>query len=339
MSNKFLDFLCVFKDLKCLFAPKTAKTLPNIMRLVAGVNLKKYGIKFQMNNIADGLYKKPFIIEFGTLLKDFSGSQVDIEAINAYTLGNFNKISLPDKKLKRISNILDPTSKFKDSWFGCYIIINDEQGKGRKYLLKNPDKSPGSLENIRTESMLKLTELDQKLVTWSSHDGQKNYTREDHDKNFFFKQLGKIKTETVKDLKEREWLKIDGSFNTYSLLPDISNTHMSLTKSNRCYAGLPNKHVYKYVSPWHDIIFHGSNICRYFEGADVGFWANVYFGGVEFKYADNTKINNWENTDLNKIFYDMFLYLDIEPIKKHKNIKKYAKKKQDQIWFKNKQTF
>jgi hypothetical protein len=63
MSNKFTDFLCLFKDLKCLFMPKSAKTLPNMMRFIAGYNLKKNGIILRMKNTADGLYKKPFTIE------------------------------------------------------------------------------------------------------------------------------------------------------------------------------------------------------------------------------------------------------------------------------------
>jgi hypothetical protein len=337
MSNKIIDFLCIFKDLKSIFMPRSARTVPNIVRLAIGVNLKKHGILFKMKNISKGLYSKPFSIEFGTLLKDFSNSKVDIEAVNTYTLGNFKKLKPVNKRLKFVSNLLDPESKFKDSWFGCYIIFDDEEGKGRKYLLKDPDGNPDSYDNIKSESMLYLTELDQKLVTWSSHDGQKGYTRDIHDNTFFFNQTGEINTGTVKDKENREWFKVDGSFKTYSLLPDIDKTDMSLFESNRCYSGLPNRHVYKYVSPWHNITFHGSNIYRYFRGSEVCFWANVYYGGVEYQYKDGTKINNWKNTDISRLFYDMFLSLEIKPVKQHKNIKKYAKKKQDQIWLKNKE--
>ncbi len=229
-----------------------------------------------MKNISKGMYKKPFKIEFGTLLNEFSNNKVDIEAINTYTLGNFNKLSGCNKKMKWVSNIIDPTSKFKDSWFGCYIIFDDENNKGKKYVLKNPDKATNSLTNIKTSSMLSLTELDQKIVTWSSHDGHKGYTMEMHDKSFVFKQKGDIKTFTINDSSDREWLKIDGSFKTTSIIPDLNLTDLRLTKSNRSYAGLPNKNVFNFVDPWHDIIFHGSNICRYFKGKEVNFWANVY---------------------------------------------------------------
>ena len=287
-----------------------------IVRLVQNVDLEKKGIVLKFNNVPTGLYAQPFVIDFSRALFNYSYGEVLIEAYNAYIVGNMDKIS--EGSIPGVSNFIDPTGKFKDAWFGVYIVIDDPQGKGKRFFLNKIEGGPGEENKYKVRSILLLPEIDQKVIVWSTHQNHRNYGMRDYINEFYFypRKGAEIKKEIVTDRKKRKWFKITGKFNTVSALTDTSKTDMKLLSSIRIYIGLPNAEVYKLVDPWHPMVLKGSIYTRYFQRGNVKFWAVVYYNSSAFVNKKGEQIDNWENTDIQKVFAGMFESLQIDCIKK-----------------------
>jgi len=286
-------------------------TTADLVRLFKNVNLEKQGIHLRLNGVPRGMYREPFIISFDRMLHDVSDGTVEIKSYNAYTVGNFEKLS--PESIKDVSNFLDPTCKFKDAWFGIYIILDDKGELGRGFILKDPSGKPDDARNFKDSSLLMLPELDQKIIFWSSHQHQDGYTWEQCKREFHFdvRKGTRLATETVTDRQGREWYKITGTFNTLAALTDTSKADMSLISSIRSYIGLPDGQVYALVKPWHNLIIKGSIAARYFSCSDTAFWAVVYYNGGAFYNSRGTLVDNWEQTDLRAVLEKMFSDLDI----------------------------
>ncbi len=283
----------------------------DLVRLFKNVSLERQGIHLKLNSVPRGLYPKPFIISFDTMLSDVSDGEVRIKAFNVYTVGNYDKLS--PQSIKEVSNFLDPTCKFKDTWFGVYIILDDKGELGRGFMLKDPSGKPDDVRNFKDSSLLMLPELDQKIIFWSSHQHQDGYTWKQCKQEFHFdvRKGTRLVTETLTDRQGREWYRITGSFNTLAALTDTSRSRMSLLTSIRSYIGLPNEQVYALVTPWHNLVIKGSIVARYFACSDTAFWAVVYYNGSAFYNRKGTLVDNWEQTDLRAVLEKMFSDLEI----------------------------
>ncbi|MCP4134565.1 MAG: hypothetical protein GY754_26565 [bacterium] len=312
LLKKLRDILRIFLDLRCFFVPSYSRAIPNLVRLKECVSLERYGIRMKFNNIPRGLCRVPYTIPFGEFLHELSLGEVDIEAVNSYVLGDYRKNpeSLPE--LKGVANILDPTSKFKDTWFGTYIIFDDPAGKGRKFMLIDPAGSPGDPANFNTGSMVKISDLDQKLITWSSHENHSGYIEETHNKEFYYRQREKLRVETVPGPGGDSWLRIAGSFDTTSIIPDLEKTNMRLFSSSRGICGLPNDAVFELVEPWNKIIIHGEAAAKYFERDNIKFWALCYYCASEYDLKNGKHVNNWEETNVKSLLRNMFNSMTIE---------------------------
>jgi len=290
----------------------TSCSTDTTVRLFRNVNLENMGIHLKLNNVPKGLHDEPFVIKFSNILYNFSDGAVDVTAYNAFTVGNREKTS--PQSIESVSNFLDPFSKFKDTWFGVYILIDDLRGKGKKFILNKPDGSPDEEINLNVQSLLTLTAIDQKLITWSTHQNQKDYGWNDFEREFYFhirKGTG-IKQESVSDRRGRKWYKYSGEYETIAALTDIEKTDMSLFSSIRAYMGLPDTEVYKSVNPWHPLVIKGSICVRYFNCSNVKFWAVVYYNGSAFKNKNGMQIDTWLNTDLQHVLSTMFESLEID---------------------------
>ncbi len=274
---------------------------------ITNVDLEEHGITLQFNNIPQGMWKKPIIRRFSRMLRVISDNTINIYAINAYTVGSFKK-DKNRKYISGVSNFIDPYSRFKDTWFGVYLILDDTRGLGRRFMLKNSSGVPSDLDNLRVDSLLQLPAMDQKLIFWSSHSGQKGYTLKHLGQDFYFtKRKGSTVIRTLfTDPEEREWLNIYGEFDTISALTDISRTDMGLLNSIRAYTGLPNEEVYRHVPPWHPVTIKGIVRARYFPCANTGFWAVVYYNGCTFTMKNGRTIDTWANTDLQDVLEEIF---------------------------------
>ncbi len=156
----------------------------DVVRLFKNVNLEKKGIHVKLSYIPRGMHPEPFVIKFDRMLADISDYAVQIMAYNIYTVGNYDKIQ--PRSNTGVSNFLDPDCKFKDAWFGVYVIIDDDYTLGRRFILKNPHGRPDDLSNLNDRSLLLLPNLDQKIIVWSTHQNQKNYTWPDFIREFYF---------------------------------------------------------------------------------------------------------------------------------------------------------
>lgn len=285
-------------------------------QMFKNVNLEKQGINLKLVNVPKGLYQTPFIIQFDKMLSDISDGEVQIKAYNVFTVGNYDKIS--PQSIKDVTNFLDPTCKFKDTWFGVYIVMDDSGELGRNFILKDPSGKPDDLNNLKDRSLLMLPELDQKIILWSSHQHQSNYSWEQFKKEFHFpiRKGTALKTEIVTDKQGRSWYKITGEFDTNSALTDTALSDMSLFTSIRSYIGLPNAAVYARVPPWHDLIIKGSIMTRYFKCNDIAFWAVVYYNGGAYYDKTGRFVDNWKTTDLRMVLDKMFQDLQLDCVQK-----------------------
>jgi hypothetical protein len=285
--------------------------MADLAHVFKDVNLEKKGIRIKLHRVPTGLYREPFIVAFDKMLSDISDEAVRIRAINLYTVGNYDKLS--PRSIREVSNFLDPTCKFKDTWFGVYVIMDDRENLGRRFILKDPGGKPDDLDNLNNRSLLMLPALDQKIIVWSSHQHQAGYTWERFIREFHFdvRKDTKLTAETVTDRHGRAWRRITGSFTTNAALTDTARTNMSLISSIRSYVGLPNSEVYARVKPWHALIIRGSISARYFRCSDTAFWAVAYYNGGAFYDTAGRFIDNWEQTDLRKVLETMFDDLEI----------------------------
>jgi hypothetical protein len=285
---------------------------PDVARLIKNVNLESKGIHLRLSYVPRGLYEKPFIIKFDNLLYNISLGTVTVRAYNVYTVGNNDKLT-PDS-IESVTNFLDPTCKFKDTWFGVYIIMDDDLTMGRRFILKNPYGNPDDLANLNDEAMIMLPKLDQKIIVWSSHENQRDYPRELFEHDFYFtpRKGSTLLAETVTDAKGRSWRKVTGEFDTIAAVTDIHKTDMALFSSIRNYVGLPDERVYAAIRPWHPITIKGSVAARYFRCGEPSFWAVAYYNGSAFTGVDGRKVDNWEKTDLRKELEKMFDKLEVD---------------------------
>ncbi|OHD67454.1 MAG: hypothetical protein A2W19_03235 [Spirochaetes bacterium RBG_16_49_21] len=293
-------------------AASVSCSVADVSRLFRNVDLKKKGIRIKLSWVPRGLYESPFVIPFDKMLNSASNGAVRVRAFNVYTVGNHDKIS--PGSIPSVANFLDPKSKFKDAWFGVYIILDDDRKRGRRFILKNPNARPDDPANLNDRSLLLLPKLDQKSIVWSTHQNQHIYTRKDFAKEFYFdlKKDAGLRKETIIDNKGRSWYKITGEFNTIAALTDVSKTDMRLFSSIRNYVGLPDHRVYEIVDPWHPVVIKGSVLARYFFCRRVAFWAVAYYNGSAFTTKKGERIDNWEQTDLRTVMEKMFKNLDLD---------------------------
>jgi hypothetical protein len=283
----------------------------SLVRFFKNEDLEEKGIHLEYASIPKGMYSKPFIINFSKMLYKVSRYRMNIEAYNSYTVGNEEKVSSPS--IDSVSNFLDPYSKFKDSWFGVFIIIDDRASKGRRFFLKEPQGDPADPENFSVNSMIALPEMDQKIILISTHQNHKGYRFRDLEMEFNF---GLVKgTEIVEEIitcrDGEQWLKVTGSFDTVSALTDTRITDMKSFKSIRSYIGLPNESVYELVDPWHSIVIRGCVLAKYYSCRDTNFWAIVYYNGSSFTNKKGHLIDTWKDSDLQSLFQKAFEDLEI----------------------------
>ena len=295
--------------------PIMSCSVADLVRLVRNVDMEKKGVHVNLSWTPSGMYDKPFKIQFDDLLKEISDGAVDIRSYNIYTVGNYDKQS--PAAIQGVTNFIDPTSRFKDAWFGLYVIIDDRAG--RKFMLSNVQGDPGDPANLKEQSLLALPEMDQKIIVWSTHENQDKYSWADFKKEFYFhlKDGTELKKEVITDARGRSWYRIAGAFSTIAALTDTDKTGMGLFTSIRSYVGLPNDTVYRLVAPWHPIVINGIICARYFQCERVNFWAVVYYNGTSFVTRPGKRVNTWEDTDLRKTFERMFDNLEIGCSKKH----------------------
>lgn len=282
-----------------------------IVRTTGNVDLRARGIELEYGYVATGLRARPYILPFSHSIRKFSKGRINIEVINCYTVGGFEKDD--NASMSGVSNFYDPTSKFKDTWFGVFIVMDDASGRGKAFMLKEPWKDPAETANINPESLIALPRIDQAVVVHTTHQKEKGYQFSRFLKDFPFEQTpgSEPVIQTFEDNKMRTWLKVTSSFNTVSGLTDIKKTDMSLTSSIRAFVGLPDERVYEQVDPWHPVTLKGSLLARYFHCAKQGFWAVVYFNGSSFATKQGKTIDTWEGTDIQKEFEKMFNHLKI----------------------------
>ncbi len=282
-----------------------------LIRSFGNYDLGKKGILLEYGYVSPGLHKRPFILFFSGSLQRFSLGKIDLDVVNTYTVGNYDKD--PQSRLASVSNFLDPTSKFKDSWFGAYIILDDLPGRGKGFILNDPAGPPGDLTNLKQKSLLELPRIDQMIVVHSTHQNQKGF---DFIKFFTEFPFEKIKSpedrvEIIRDKNGSMWLKISSHYSTVSALTDISKTDMHELYSIKAYVGLPDKDVYDLTEPWHRITIKGALFARYFPCGERGFWAVVYFNGSSFTDKKGVFHDNWETSDIKNEFQKMFQGLRI----------------------------
>lgn len=283
----------------------------DIARLFKNADPEESGIHVRFDRVAPGLYREPFSIRFDRMLSGISHGRVLVTAYNIYTVGNYQKTT-PGAD-PHVSNFLDPESKFKDAWFGVYIILDDDIGMGRRFILADPHGKPDDLANLNERSLLLLPELDQKIIVWSSHQNQENYTRADLDREFYFyrKKGSRLETNILTDRRGMSWRSITGDFETMAALTDTGKTGMKLFSSIRNYIGLPSAAVYERVGPWHPVLIRGRVLARYFRCSGAFFWAVVYYNGAAFTDRSGRRVDNWRDTDLRAVFDEMFQNMQI----------------------------
>jgi hypothetical protein len=282
-----------------------------LIRSFANYDLGKKGILLEYGYVAPGLHKSPFILPFTGSLQRFSLGRIDLDVINSFTVGNYEKD--PRSRLRSVSNFLDPTSKFKDSWFGVYIILDDPLGRGKRFILNDPAGPPGDLSNLKRQSLLELPRIDQMIVVHSTHQNQKVFDSIKFLAEFPFKKIEnpRERVEIIKDKNGSTWLEITSQYSTVSALTDTFKTDMHELYSIKAYVGLPDKEVYDLADPWHKIIIKGSLLARYFPCAARGFWAVVYFNGSSFTDKKGMPHDPWEKSDIKIEFEKMFQSLRI----------------------------
>ncbi len=268
--------------------------VPRLMRFEKNIDLRKEkGTILEYKNIPKGMYQKPFIIPFHDYLFEMSDGKVDVDAVNTYSVGSYAPVKDCPTSIQ-YSHMLSPTCKLVNSWWGIYLIYDDDKGKGASFMLNNPKGPKDDLENLKTEAIQTVPMLDQKLITWSTHENQKDYPWEAFQKDFYFKQHGELKPAIITDSKLQKWKKIYGEFETIAALTDTKKSNMHYLTSIRAYIGLPTEEIYKQVDPWYPFILKGEVLTRYFPCKKNPFWAIVYYNGSEFSLKDGKKIDSWE---------------------------------------------
>ncbi|HOO70292.1 MAG TPA: hypothetical protein PK926_00930 [Spirochaetota bacterium] len=281
-----------------------------MVRSFAGLDLAGEGIEFEYGYITPGMRQSPYILPFSHSMRKFSSGKIDLDVINTYTVGSFDKDE--GSSLSSVSNFLDPTSKFKDSWFGVYVIRDDDSGRARRFLLNDPCGDVDDLYNLNSSSLLELVRIDQMVVVNTTHQKEEGYDFHHFARTFPFKKIEASEYhEVVFDREKNPWLKITASFVTVSGLTDTKKTSMNLLSSIRAFVGLPDRDVYKLVDPWHRVVLKGVSLSRYVRCPGTGYWAVVYYNGSSFDTKNGVHVDTWEGSDIQKEFDKMFYDLNI----------------------------
>ncbi len=283
---------------------------PEIVHFINYPLKDKKNILLNYSFAADGLYDRPFIIDFGEYLNKMSGGQVNVDAVNTYTVGGYDPAPGCPFHIQ-YSNFLNPACKFANSWFGVYFIFDDAQGRARRFLLKDPAGNAADFANFKQEALARIPELDQKLIVWSTHENQENYSWDTYQKEFFFNELVPAVSSVFRDGQNREWLRLRGSYDTIAAFTDITRTKMSLRDSLRSYIGLPNAKLYELVDPWYRVAINGSLFTARYECRQP-FWAVVYYNGSAFTMKNGQKVDTMASSDLEKQFQRMINGLQIQ---------------------------
>ncbi|HYO65042.1 MAG TPA: hypothetical protein VEU33_03080 [Archangium sp.] len=285
---------------------------PRFARWTQNVDLKKErGIHLEYRYVPRGLYSKVFRIPFSDYLKEMSNGQLQLDAINTYTVGSYKQSPTCKHKLE-YSNFIDPECRFVNAWFGVYLIFDDTDGRGRGFMLKDAKADPTNPDNFRPESIRQVPELDQKLIVYSTHEGQRNYGWEDFEKDFRFVEVSAPQLEQVTDAQGRIWLKQTGAYETIAALTDTKKTKMELFSSIRVYTGLPTEEVYRQVDPWYPMVIKGSVLARYFDCPRSRFWALAYYNGSAFTRKDGTQVDTYADPGLVAEYERAFQQIELE---------------------------
>lgn len=297
--------------------------LGRFVHLFQHADLSASNISMAFASPPKGLYRRPFRIDkFGKMLRDASQDDlqgpIDVEAYNTYTLGD----CLPEYGFwpKCYSSFLDPKSRYKDLWAGCYFIIDDTQGKGRRFLMHDPEHGdPRDWSQLKSEAIKRLPQTDQKMIFMQSHDGQQPaYTRDDLARDFYFrlKPGTHVEHNFVHDSLGQQWVRLSATYETRAALTDTSKTKMGLATTLRAYTNLPDKKVYELVEPWHRVELGGHLWVRYF-ASEYGqsFWAVFYVNGSAFTRRDGLRVDTWNNGPLQSEMLRLFDETEIMLIK------------------------
>ncbi|MBI3396111.1 MAG: hypothetical protein HY042_09780 [Spirochaetia bacterium] len=285
--------------------------VPQFLKLERNLDLKAYGIDMNYVYVADGMYRSPFIIPFTKYLFDMSSAEVDIEAVNTYTVGSYDPA--PGCGFKgEYSNMLNPKCKLANAWWGVYFVFDDVDGRGARFFLKDVKADHGNPENFNYESVKMVPMLDQKLIVWSTHEGQAGYSWQDFLKEFQFSDAGTPVEEEVKDGSGRAWKRYTGVFKTIAALTDTRKTNMGITSSIRAYVGLPTDRIYAHVDPWYPFTLKGAVNVRYFSCGSHKYWALVYYNASVLSMKDGKSVDYWVESDVRAEFEKMFQSLHLE---------------------------
>ncbi len=279
------------------------------IKTLYNVDLKGYGVKLNYRYIPPELQQKPFIINFSNQLNWLSNGKVNVKIINTYTVGSFTKGN--PREIKGLSNFLDPKSKYKDAWFGVYILFDDNQMLGRNYILKDPNGSPHQLTNLKIEAINEIPKLDQKLIVFTTFGNNNSKALIMLDEYSIFNETVNTSISIITLPAGQSWLKTTGYTQSISALTNIQQTEMHSINSIKSHVGLPNYEVYKIVNPWHPITIKASTITRYFKCSGNSFWAIVYYNGTSFSTIKEENIDTWENSNIQEEFQKMFENLEI----------------------------
>ncbi|MGM0444463.1 MAG: hypothetical protein ACQEQV_09770 [Fibrobacterota bacterium] len=283
-----------------LFRPAHARVIPDVVR-AGNVDLHSSGISIDYPPMPKDLYQHPFCINFSDLLQQFGG--VEAQVFNTYVTGKYQR-----RDGHWFSPFYDPSSLYKDSWFGVYFVMDDSLGQGRSFMLKESGGDPADLNNIDADSLSLLTETDQRCIFFSSHQGMK-YTMDDLKKDFCIEKILPFPEYEATDSHSRTWKTVDVNYHTKSALTDTAQIQMTLTDSIRSYCGLPAASLYDVVSPWHPFRMPGRVHGRYFQAPDEkghSFWAVVYYCGSVFTTRNGTEVNTWDTGSLQMLYEKAF---------------------------------
>ncbi|NUM41825.1 MAG: hypothetical protein HUU45_09375, partial [Leptospiraceae bacterium] len=93
MTQKFTNFILLVFFSAILTQVGCTLVMPRLMRVEKNIDLKEErGTILEYKNIPKGMYAKPFIIPFHDYLMEMSDGKIDIDAVNTYTVGNYENV-------------------------------------------------------------------------------------------------------------------------------------------------------------------------------------------------------------------------------------------------------
>lgn len=299
----------ILYPLKKFFYISNSTVFPMLVRKLRGLKPSNAKISITLCYTPPEMYSRPFVLDFRHYLYEISGGIADLDLINIYTVGK----RYSPFHLRQDSYFLDPFSKFKDSWFGVFVLKNDDEGRGRRFILIDPLDDPSDFNNFNPNGIEFLMAYDQKIICFNSHMNYENLTEHEVWKlfcsKFYFKQNKDFGAKVI-NRKTENWLLFDRHYDTISALTDRRKTRMRQRDGIAAYIGLPETHSYKFVQPWHQITLTGKCIIRYFH--ELSSWLIVYYNGVKFKMNNNNEIDTNISSDIQLQYETMFQSMEIE---------------------------